>query len=359
MTKRIIAIFLSVCLCMGLATTAFASESIDVTPSRSSDEELMVFTIFQNSGVQVTPTSSYTVLDVSGNPTIVCVEFVHDASIKGFGLIDLSTYTVTMYALDAVTPFGPDDIVVSDGVLNFAVIDNDANTATDIRSNEIVPLDELFDDSRVGLNITSPEDRAKIVDGLNNSASTMEARSAEPVLVAGGSDEALVYSAGNNSGNWSTDCGINAVAMYLRHMATYFDSSYVSSSHSTESKLKSALASLANDKWSTTTSLSMDRLSTLTNLYTEKYGGTTTADVSKTSYSWSTYKTRINSGKGKPCILYIGAGKTSYWDSAHAVVGVGYTSGATSASGYVVVNSGWVSLKYVQIATNIPGSIIK
>lgn len=147
--------------------------------------------------------------------------------------------------------------------------------------------------------------------------------------------------------------------MYLRYMDEYFDSSYVSSSHRTETQLKSALASLSNDKWHITTSLTMDRLATLTNLYTEKYGGATTTDVSKTSYSWTTYKTRINSGNGKPCILYIGAGKTSYWTPAHAVIGVGYTSGATSTSGYVVVNSGWPDLKYVQIATSIPGSIIK
>jgi hypothetical protein len=359
MTKRILALFLSVCLCLGLATTAFATESMDSTSFSFSDEEFMTLTILQNSGIQITPTSSFAILDISGNPTIVCVEFVHSGTTEGFGLIDLTTYTVTMYALDAITPFDSNDIVVSDGVLNFAVVDESLDTAIDVNTQAVVSLNVLLDDSRIGLSIMPQEERAAIVDGMKNSNGVMQARNTEPVLVAGGSDETLVYSAGNNSGSWSTDCGINAVAMYLRHMGKYFDSSYVSSAHTTESSLKGALASLANTEWSTTTSLSMDRLATLTNLYTNKYGGSTTTKVSNSSYSWTTYKSRINNGNGKPCILYIGAGKTSYWDSAHAVVGVGYTSGATSTSGYVVANSGWVSLKYVNIATSIPGYIIK
>jgi len=39
--------------------------------------------------------------------------------------------------------------------------------------------------------------------------------------------------------------------------------------------------------------------------------------------------------------LRIGAGATSYWDSAHAVIGVGYTSGATSSSVLTVVGILW------------------
>ena len=58
------------------------------------------------------------------------------------------------------------------------------------------------------------------------------------------------------------------------------------------------------------------------------------------------------------CILRIGAGATSYWDSAHAVIGVGYTSGATSTSGSIRVNSGWYSLGYVYIGTSIPSHIV-
>lgn len=359
MTKRFLVFILSVCLCFGLVTTVFAAESMDSATISSSDEEFMALTIFQNSGIKVTPISSFHVLDVSGNPTIVCVEFIHSGSIRGFGLIDLTTYDVTMYALDAITPFSSSDIIVSDGVMNFAVVDKSTNTATDVRTKAIVSLNTLLNNSRIGLSIVPEEQRSAIVEGLKNSANIMQASRASTILVAGGSDDSLVYSSGSNSGSWSTDCGINAVAMYLHHMDEYFDSSYVSSSHSTESKLKSALASLANDKWHVTTSLTMDRLAILTNLYTEEYGASTTTDVSKSSYSWTSYKTQINNGNGKPCILYIGAGKASYWSDAHAVVGVGYTSGATSTSGYIVVNSGWTSLNYVQIATNIPGSIIK
>lgn len=56
--------------------------------------------------------------------------------------------------------------------------------------------------------------------------------------------------------------------------------------------------------------------------------------------------------------MRIGAGATSYWDSAHAVIGVGYTSGATSSSGSIRVNSGWHSLGYVYIGTSIPSHIV-
>ena len=59
----------------------------------------MVYTINQNSGVQVTPIESYLVYDVSGNPTYVCVEFIYN-NISGFGLIDLVNFNVIMYTLD-------------------------------------------------------------------------------------------------------------------------------------------------------------------------------------------------------------------------------------------------------------------
>ncbi len=359
MTKRILALFLFACLCLSFATTAFAAEIKDSIPASASDEEYMSLTIFQNSGIRITPTASYTILDISGNPTYVCVEFIHSGAVRGFGLIDLTTYSVTMFALDAIVPFDSNNVIVSDGVLNFAVVDIGTNTATDTRTNEVISLNTLLDNSRVGLPIIPPEQRTAIVNRLKSAEGAMQTRSVSTILVPGGSDETLVYSSGQNSGSWATGCGINAVAMYLRHMDEYFDSSYVSSSHTSESKLKSALASLAYAEWNITRLISMDRLATLTNLYTDKYGGSSTTDVSKTSYSWTSYKTRINNGNGKPCILYIGEGKVSYWGPAHAVVGVGYTSGATSTSGYVIVNSGWTSLKYVQIATSIPGSIIK
>ena len=35
------------------------------------------------------------------------------------------------------------------------------------------------------------------------------------IIVYGGNDTSLVYNAGSNSGSYSTDCGINASAMYL------------------------------------------------------------------------------------------------------------------------------------------------
>ena len=66
----------------------------------------------------------------------------------------------------------------------------------------------------------------------------------------------------------------------------------------------------------------------------------------------------IDGGDGVPCYLRVGAGETSYWDSAHFVIGVGHTAGATSTSGSIRVNSGWVSLGYVYIGTSIPSHIV-
>lgn len=41
MTKRILALILSICLCLGFATTAFAAEIKDPVPESASNEEYM------------------------------------------------------------------------------------------------------------------------------------------------------------------------------------------------------------------------------------------------------------------------------------------------------------------------------
>ena len=124
-----------------------------------------------------------------------------------------------------------------------------------------------------------------------------------------------------------------------------------------EEDLKVALAEIAETAVGSTTSLSMSKIATTINAYIDEYSGSSAVDVSNSSYSWTKYKNRI--ADEKPCILYIGAGDTTYWEKAHAVVGVGYTGGATSSSGYLIVNSGFQSYKYVNILTTIPGYIIK
>ena len=354
--KKILSFILALCLCLCMVPSAFAADST-ANKDRTSDAEYMALVIFNNSNVEVSPTDTYKILDVSGNLSYVCVEFDVSSGTKGFGIIDLSTYDVVMYALDATMPFCSADTIVYNGFLRFAVV-NDDDTATILDSNKTVSEDSLYHTSRSGLSLASERFKLEMINKERELSKATRVRSPE-VLVSGGSDTSLVYSAGNNSGSWSTDCGINVVAMYLRHMDNYFNNNYVPSTHNTESKLKVALAVIADSEFGYTTSISMANLAKLTNKYMDAHSGSGVESVSKVSYTWTTYKSRINNGNGKPCILYIGAGATSYWNSAHAVVGVGYTSGATSSSGYDIVNSGWISLGYVQIGTSVPGSMIK
>lgn len=356
MKRKITSIILALCLCLGLVSTAFAAGNT-ADKDRPTDADYMAMVILNNSNVEVAPTDTYNILDVSGNDSYVCVEFDVPSGTKGFGIIDLSTYDVVMYVLDATVPFTRTDTIVYNGFLRFAAINEDGS-ATVLDSNTNIAKDELYDKSREGLMLAAEDTKAEKVRRESELAETAHVRSSE-VLVSGGSDTSLVYSAGNNSSPWTTDCGINAVAMYLRHMDNYFNNNYVPNTHNTEQKLKVALAVIANNEFGYTTSISMANLAKLANKYMSTHSGTGVSSVSKTSYTWTKYKNRINNGNGKPCILYVGAGATSYWTSAHAVVGVGYTSGATSSSGYDIVNSGWTSLGYVQIGTSVPGSMIK
>lgn len=354
--KKILSFILALCICLCLPPSAFATDST-ADKDRSSDADYMAMVILNNSNVEVMPTGTYTLLDVSGNNSYVCVKFDVSIGTKGFGIIDLSTYDVIMYALDATMPFTRSDTIVYNGALRFAVI-NENNTATILNSNTEISLDNLYDTSRLGLTLATESRKTEKIHRERELMAERIARSSE-VLVSGGSDTALVYSAGNNSSPWATDCGINAVAMYLRHMDSYFNSNYVPNTHDTEQKLKVALAVIANAEFGITTSISMTKLAQLANKYMNTHSGSGVSSVSKTSYTWTKYKNRINNGNGSPCILYVGAGDTSYWTKAHAVIGVGYTSGATASSGYDIVNSGWTSLGYVQIGTSVPGSMIK
>lgn len=365
MKKRLITMLLLICIITSFATFAkpvCATENTMSTSVLSAEEDFLRLTILSASGVEITPTESYYLQDTSGNETIVCVEFTHNDGVSGFGLIDLVDYAVTMYALDADVPFDENDTVIYGGVLDFAILNDDGNTATVFGSDAIVPASTLYDSERDGAVVTPQSERAEIIESMEAAlVDDKQMRATEPteILIKGGDDELLVYNAGSNSGTWDTDCGINAVAMYLRHMDNYFNSTYVHANHSTETLLKGTLAIISDEMWGITNSISMDRLATLTNEYMERYSGSGAVNVSHVDYSWSSYKSLINGGSGKPCILYIGGGKTSYWTSAHAVLGVGYTSGATATTGFIIANSGWSSLKYVQIATSAPGSFIK
>ena len=354
-TKKIFSsIVLIACLFLMLGNKAYAS-SITSNETTANDRSYMAMVIHNNSNVEINPTDSYQLEDVSGNQTFTCIEFDVSGGTKGFGIIDLSSYEVVMYALDATIPFSSYERVVYDGSIGFAVINHD-NTATILNSGMTIPASKLYNSSRERLPLAS-----EIVkdEKYKKEANKELLDRSSPVLISGGSNLNLVYNAGSNSYPWTTDCGINAVAIYLRHMDNYFNNNYVPSSQNTENKLKVAIAVISDDLYGYTTSIPMDNLAAITNKYMITHSGSGTSYVSKVSYTWTKYKNRINNGNGMPCILYIGGGTTGYWTSAHAVVGVGYTSGATSSSGYDIVNSGWTSLGYVQISTSVPGSIIR
>ncbi len=356
MKKRFISLLIIFCLCYSLVIPSYAITAINEAQSNDTEETLMVYTIEQNSGVHVIPIISYPVYDVSGKQTYVCVEFIHD-NIKGFGLIDLVDFSVTMYALDGKPMFTKDDIVLYNGIIDFAIIDQNSHTATICGTDEQVSTNMLINDSRSGLSVMPSLDREYYLNSLCATFSTKQIRTTDDILIPGGDDESLVYSSGNYSGDKSTDCGLNAAAIYLRHMDEYVLDVYVPSTQNTQEKLKVALAEVAEREVGKTTTLEMNEIAKSINAYIDKYSGTSAVDVSNSNYSWTKYKNRI--ADEKPCILYIGAGDTSYWEKAHAVVGVGYTGGATSRSGYLIVNSGFVSYKYINILTTIPGYIIK
>ena len=102
----------------------------------------MVNVILSNSNVEVFPTDSYSILDIAGNPTYICVEFNTPDDKQGFGIIDLCSYDVVMYTLASDIPFSSEDIIVYDGGLQFARINNDGS-ATVLNTGTIISADLL------------------------------------------------------------------------------------------------------------------------------------------------------------------------------------------------------------------------
>lgn len=381
MKKRLISFVLCVgFICCLLPSTAAARNETINEANNTMEEEYLVYQLFCNHGIHIEPTESYCLKDVSGNESYCCIEFTYGSDEVGFGVIDLTDYTLTMYSLSSTAPFSKSDEVICAGPLSFAIVDKSTDSAVVLGSNNIVAVDKLLDDSRATLELIDVETKARIINELKDEIAILEtdtfstsenaiigsveasstynvARSSE-IVVNGGTDTNLVYSSGNNSGTIETDCGINAIAMYLRHMDNYFGGGYVKTSHNTEEKLKVALANICYDMLAgTTTSLSYYNVATLTNEYAD-YHEVTSTNVSRTAYSWTIYKNQIDGGDGMPCILLVPGGATSYWDTGHYVVGVGHTANATASSGSLLVNSGFISLKYVYIGTATPNYIV-
>ena len=358
---KLFSCILSIFLVLSFTITSYAADNgIGNGTSRDDtttfDEEFVSAEIMRNHGILISPTASYQLLDTSGNPTYTCVEFAYDNNSRvGYGIVDLCSYDLVIYSIDKLPPFEGTDLVVYSGILDFAIIQDDGETAVDLYTQDTVDVESIWSNERDNLSVKSVSDRENIVNSISADAIT---RSTETeIAVAGAYDESLVYSAGNYSGSYTTDCGINAVAMYLRQLDDYFGGGYLLSTLTTETKLKTSIAAYTNRTVGQLTNLSTTQLATISNGYTNEYG-TSHTSISSSTYTWTKFKNTINNGNGGPCILRIGAGATSYWDSAHAVIGVGYTSGATSSSGSIRVNSGWHSLGYVYIGTSIPSHIV-
>lgn len=360
--RKIFTVLLSIVMLMSVSMTAFAAETEDSfstadVATLSIDKDLVVSKIRENHGFVVTPTDAYYLFDTSGNPTYSCVEFSCPNGNDGYAIIDLSTYDLTLYSIEMRPPFNHNNKVIYSGLLDFAIVQNDNAHVFDVNSERTIDINAVKSSTRDNVVVLDPKTREAIVSE-NFALDVSERAAAADVAVTGAYDETLVYSAGNNSGSYTTDCGINAVAMYLRHLDKHFDDGYLPSNLTTEEKIKVSLAAYADTELGQLTSLTLSQLATLSNGHTKKYG-TKATSISSSSYSWTTYKNVINSGNGVPCILRIGAGETNYWDKAHFVIGVGYTSGATASSGSIRVNSGWSRLKYVYIGTSIPSHIGK
>lgn len=356
MKKKIIGVLSALCITSLNSINVYAMGNY-IEQSCNTDSEYLRNVIQVNAGVYVKPIKEYKLFDISGNPTYKCVEFSNQDGRNGFGVIDLTTYEVIMYALDATIPFDDSDVVICGGPLCFAVVDTKSKRATDPLTGTSILLSDLLNNTRSHLSIVSEHEKnleqSKVCYDIDLSA---YATAASYVLVDGGDDNELVFESGSNSGSWSTDCGINSVAMYLYHMSEYFS---LDIDHLSERSLKVALAEISDEIIGDTTGLTMAELAELTNSYLDDFCNSSFDAVSKTTYSWSRYKNRIDDGDGEPCILYIGARDTSFWNTNHAVLGTGYTSGATSTSGYIHVNSGQTNLRYVDISTSTPGYIIK
>ena len=340
-----------------MATSVYAVESTSDIDSKlvAADESYVKAYILANHGIQISITDSYHLLDTSGNPTYTCVEFSYGTGRVGYGIVDLRDYTMPLYSLELLPPFDKDKAIIYSGTFDFAEIQGNTAIATDVRTKKVADIKYFQNNVRDDVVPLSYSAREGKIASTRNHIATISTET--DVVVSGGTDTTLVYSAGNNSGSYSTDCGINAVAMYLRQLDNYFGGGYLMSTMTSESKLKISLAAYAKRTINQTTGLTTIQLATLCNGYTKEHG-TSYTSISSKSYSWTTYKNTINSGYGSPCILRVAGNTTTYWTGDHAVIGVGYTSGATASSGSLRINSGWTSLGYVYIGTAIPTHIV-
>ena len=198
---KLFSCILSIFLVLSFTITSYAADNgIGNGTSRNDtttfDEEFVSAEIMRNHGMLISPAASYQLQDTSGNPTYTCVEFSYDNNSRvGYGIVDLCSYDLVLYSIDKLPPFEGTDLVVYSGILDFAIIQDDGETAVDLYTQDTVDVESIWSNERDNLSVKSVSDRENIVNSISSDAIT---RSTEPeIAVAGSYDEILVYSAGN------------------------------------------------------------------------------------------------------------------------------------------------------------------
>lgn len=345
-----------VCLFSFLAVNSSATSNTNYT-----EEEYVRALILSEQGIEVIPTNSYLLMDTSGEKTFCCVEFSHSDDKPGYAVIDLTDYKVIMYSMSKLPPFNSTDTVICGGTLNFAVVEEETSVATIIGDDKQVAMEELLSTERDNLSVLSVDNRMAITEEISKNliGGHTSRNKADPALGCDNDDEEDVFDAGGNSGEYDTDCGINAAAMYLNYLDRYYGGGYLPKNVVGELKIKKAISAYATRTLKENLlGLTGSELATICNGYTKEHG-TVATNIASSKYTFTKLKNTINNGKGKPCILRLPEEATEYWVGSHFVIGLGYTNGATSSKGSIHVNSGWKSYGFVYIPTSAPSHIVK
>ena len=158
-----------------VATAVLIGSNMVAYSAEVQDEDLLAVdsayaqaVIFENNGLEVTLTDAYHLTDVSGNETYTCVEFSYDDGAGiGWMVIDLTTYESTVYSTYKQSPFYEykDSTIIYSGGFDFAIVQPDGETALDGLREEIVPIEDVQSDERLGTEVlTLAERKAKLAE---------------------------------------------------------------------------------------------------------------------------------------------------------------------------------------------------
>ncbi len=166
--KKVIVVLVAVAALLAVSAVAVFSAEVSDEDLLAVDSAYAQAVIFENNGLEVTPTDAYHLSDVSGNETYTCVEFSYDdgASV-GWMVIDLTTYKPTIYSTYKQSPFYEykDNTIIYSGGFDFAIVQPDGETALDGLREEIVPIEDVQSDERLGAEVlTLAERKAKLAE---------------------------------------------------------------------------------------------------------------------------------------------------------------------------------------------------